>query len=309
MPYIKIPDPNCPRCLGTGRIPEVETETRPTDNQAVPCFTGRTTACGCGQEVPPRIPGLTGRRNDVSLADFRKWWNRRTNTPPLRDEIMERVQRKLGADTNKIQAETLFKQESEPANLSLHFKEFTTSSDTDMLWISGPPRSGKSSLAGATTTEWVCNSEDGTAIYLTGANLAAALVAAKEDRRTFQGGAYANEVEILTPLIQAPLLVIDDWERLNRSGAVESNTQETVHSDRRVAPSVDRLLHERFEKRRPTIIVSLHAPLSLEGELYDPLKGVIGSTWRERLQEGVEQGTTLLLETIPAALAGTPRRA
>lgn len=117
-------------------------------------------------------------------------------------------------------------------------------SSSNFWWIDGAPSSGRSTLAAAILKAW-CKSTGKIGLFTSIRTLSAEL----KDIRNFRNNNYISDRDRLAPILKAPCLVLDDFDRMD--------------SDIRVVQSIAQLLDYRYGEELPTIITAITGAESL----------------------------------------------
>ncbi|HJW44632.1 MAG TPA: hypothetical protein VJ463_09245, partial [Geothrix sp.] len=110
--------------------------------------------------------------------------------------------------------------------------------------------------------------------------LSQAIKDAYYDVRSFQNQAFQSVRDLIEPLQDLPLLVLDDWDRMD--------------TDIRVAAALAQLLDHRYSEELPTILTAAGPPEALDRRENHPLTRLEDGSLLERLR-GAER-----VEMVPA---------
>jgi hypothetical protein len=112
---------------------------------------------------------------------------------------------------------------------------------SDFWWIDGPPGSGRSSLAAAALKAW-CERLGQPGLFVSVRAFSLELKDIYFDSRSFRNTDFLSERDRMAPLLKAPCLVLDDFDRLD--------------SDIRVVRALAQLLDHRYSQELPTLITA-----------------------------------------------------
>jgi hypothetical protein len=279
---------DCPRCQGKGLVIDPD-----------PLKPVRV--CGCTRELGPDAEslGLPARYQEAEFARFWKWWNNaqagtaRTMLERVGDledwlhQPTELVGPLEGREelTRLIQA--LRKRPEHgirPAGADSLAQWATTGKHKfrhgwELWWVHGPAQSGRSTLAAAALRAWTERTGRG-GRFVSVRTLSQGLKDAYYDIRSFQNQAFQSVRDLVEPLEDLPLLVLDDWDR--------------VDSDIRVAAALAQLLDHRYSMERPTILTAAASPEALERRENNPLMRLDDSSLMARLRQAER------VEMVPA---------
>jgi len=280
--------PDCPRCQGQGLLFDPD----PLKPVLV---------CGCTADVAPDAEslGLPARYREAEFARFWKWWNNtqassvRTllDRVPDLEELLTRSVDEVGElegreDLVKLLAALRKRPEHgiRPAGAEGLHQWATTGKHKfrhgwELWWIHGPAQSGRSTLAAAALRAWT----ERTGRYgrfVSVRTLSQTIKDAYYDVRSFQNQAFQSVRDLIEPLQDPPLLVLDDWDRMD--------------TDMRVAAALAQLLDHRYSEELPTILTAAGPPEALDRRENQPLARLEDGSLLERLR-GAER-----VEMVPA---------
>lgn len=280
--------PDCPHCQGQGLLfdPDPQKPVR---------------ICGCTAEVAPDAAtlGLPARYREAEFSRFWKWWNnvQASSARTLLDRVgdledlvarpPEEVGELEGRDDLARLLQALRRRPEHgirPAGAEALAQWAQTGKHKfrhgwELWWIHGPAQSGRSTLAAAALRAWTERTGRG-ALYVSVRTLSQAIKDAYYDVRSFQNQAFQSVRDLVEPLQDPPLLVLDDWDRMD--------------SDLRVAAALAQLLDHRYSEELPTILTAAGPPEALDRRENHPLARLEDGSLMERLR-GAER-----VEMVPA---------
>jgi len=130
---------------------------------------------------------------------------------------------------------------------------------SDFWWLDGPPGSGRSSLAAAALKACGERTRSG-GLFISVRAFTLELRDTYYDSRSFTNTDFMSERDRMAPLLEAPILVLDDFDRMD--------------GDIRVVRAMAQLLDHRYSGQLPTLITA--------------------SRWAETLQSGDREAYPLL---------------
>lgn len=280
--------PDCPRCEGKGLLfdPDPQKPVR---------------VCGCTAELTPDAEtlGLPTRYREAEFSRFWKWWNNVQASPARalldrvgdledlvarppeevgelegRDELVRLLQALRRRPEHGIRpaGAEAFAQWAQKGNHKFRH-------GWELWWIHGPAQSGRSTLAAAALRAWTERTGRG-GRFVSVRTLSQAIKDAYYDVRSFQNQAFQSVRDLVEPLQEPSLLVLDDWDRMD--------------SDLRVAAALAQLLDHRYSEELPTILTAAGPPEALDRRENHPLLRLDDSSLMERLR-GAER-----VEMVPA---------
>jgi uncharacterized protein (UPF0335 family) len=292
--------PDCPRCQGKGLVFD------PDPQKPV-------LVCGCTEDLAPddESLGLPSRYREADFARFWKWWKNFQvhevqpimNNVGALEELLRRSQEEVGPTIDfekhfgKLAAE---KREELVKLIQAYNKNFdhgirpagagglsqwaTTGKHKfrygwELWWIHGPAQSGRSTLAAAALRAWTERTGRG-GTFVSVRTLSQSIKDVYHDVRSFQNQAFQSVRDLIEPLQDKPLLVLDDWDRMD--------------SDIRVAQALAQLLDHRYSEELPTILTASYPPEAMDRRENHPLVRLEDSSLFERLR-GAER-----VEMVPA---------
>lgn len=229
--------------------------------------------CGCigAAQVDRADLGVPSRYREATLESFWEWW--KLQHP--RDKVMASLQGARQLLEHRVTRETLGEELRSRLDLVLHrcgpsadgaWKDLRPAQEPqgyrnlvnwarhdrdlgDAWWIDGPSGSGRSTLAAATLRAW--SERRGKAgLYVSVRTFSQELKDTYYDTRSFRNTDFLSERDRMAPLLRAPLLVLDDLDRMD--------------SDIRVVRSFGQLLDQRHADQLPTLVTASRWAESLQ---------------------------------------------
>jgi len=280
--------PDCPRCQGKGLVFD------PDPQKPV-------LVCGCTEDLAPDAEtlGLPARYRDADFARFWKWWNnsQASGVRALLDrvsdleELLSRPVHEVGELEGRedlVKLLQALKKRPEhgirPAGAESLAQWATTGKHKfrrgwELWWIHGPAQSGRSTLAAAALRAWTERTGRG-GTFVSVRTLSQTIKDAYYDVRSFQNQAFQSVRDLIEPLQEQPILVLDDWDRMD--------------SDIRIAAALAQLLDHRYSEELPTILTASYPPEAMDRRENHPLVRLEDASLFERLR-GAER-----VEMVPA---------
>lgn len=280
--------PDCPRCQGQGLIFD------PDPQKPV-------LVCGCTADVAPDAEtlGLPSRYREADFTRFWKWWNNvqastaRTLLNRVSDleDLLARPAEEVGELEGREELARLLQALRKRPEHGIRpagaegLAQWATAGKHkfrhgwELWWIHGPAQSGRSTLAAAALRAWAERTGRG-GRFVSVRTLSQAIKDAYYDVRSFQNQAFQSVRDLIEPLQDLPLLVLDDWDRMD--------------TDIRVAAALAQLLDHRYSEELPTILTAAGPPEALDRRENHPLTRLEDGSLLERLR-GAER-----VEMVPA---------
>ncbi|BDU75196.1 hypothetical protein METESE_01540 [Mesoterricola sediminis] len=242
--------------------------------------------CSCAAAVAAQaaVEGIPTRYRDCTFDGFWDWWRiqhprekvlaslaqaQALDHPQVRPTLSEDLRSKLDLILHKCGAraggvgETAWrdlKPAQEPQGYRALVNWARADRDaTDFWWVDGPAGSGRSSLAAAALKAWCDRTRSG-GRFVSVRAFTLELRDTYYDSRSFLNTDFMSERDRMAPLLEAPFLVLDDFDRMD--------------GDIRVVRAMAQLLDHRYGEQLPTLITA--------------------SRWTESLQAGDRETYPLL---------------
>ena len=246
--------PGCPLCGGLGVVLDPD-----------PVQPARPCACAGTASAQSLLDGIPARYRAASLDAFWEWWKlqhpreKLTSALASAHQLLEHAADSLPLELRskldmilhkcgpKPQADGELgwrdlKPAQEPQGYRSLFNLTRNDRDpSDFWWIDGPPGSGRSSLAAAALKAW-CERLGQPGLFVSVRAFSLELKDIYFDSRSFRNTDFLSERDRMAPLLKAPCLVLDDFDRLD--------------SDIRVVRALAQLLDHRYSQELPTLITA-----------------------------------------------------
>jgi hypothetical protein len=280
--------PNCPRCQGKGLVFD------PDPQKPV-------LVCGCTADLAPDAAtlGLPARYREADFAHFWKWWNnaQASGVRALLDRVsdleewLSRPEDEVGPIPSREDLARLLQALRKrpehgirPAGADSLAQWATAGKHKfrhgwELWWIHGPAQSGRSTLGAAALRTWTERTGRGGS-FVSVRTLSQSIKDVYHDVRSYQNQAFQSVRDLVEPLQEKPLLVLDDWDRMD--------------SDIRVAQALAQLLDHRYSEELPTVLTAAGSPEARELRENHPLTRLEDLSLLKRL-EGAER-----VEMVPA---------
>ncbi len=280
--------PDCPRCQGKGLVFD------PDPQKPV-------LVCGCTADVAPDAEtlGLPTRYREAEFTRFWKWWNNvqasearaLLNRVGELEELLARPVDEVGELEGREELTKLLvalrkrpEHGIRPSGAESLAQWATAGKHKfrhgwELWWIHGPAQSGRSTLAAAALRAWT-ERTGRSGRFVSVRTLSQAIKDAYYDVRSFQNQGFQSVRDLIEPLQEPGLLVLDDWDRMD--------------TDIRVAAALAQLLDHRYSEELATILTAAGPPEALDRRENHPLARLEDSSLLERLR-GAER-----VEMVPA---------
>jgi hypothetical protein len=243
--------------------------------------------------------GLPARYREADFTRFWKWWNNAQahhvralldRVPDLED-LVSRPPEQVGELEGREELARLLQALRRKPEHGIRpagaegFASWATSGKHrfrhgwELWWLHGPAQSGRSTLAAAGLRAW-SERTGKRGRYVSVRTLSQAIKDAYYDVRSFQNQGFQSVRDLVEPLQDQPLLVLDDWDRMD--------------SDIRVAAALAQLLDHRYGEELPTVLTAAYPPEDLARRENHPLNRLEDGSLLERLR-GAER-----VEMVPA---------
>jgi hypothetical protein len=246
----------CPLCRGLGIIldPDPVQPARP---------------CNCAAQAAALriLDGLPNRYRNASLEGFWEWWKIQHPREELasalagahqllehaetRDTLPEDLRSKLDLILHKCGPKPqaggdIVWRDLRPAQEPQGYRSLYTwarndRDPADFWWLDGPPGSGRSTLAAAVLRAW-CEATGQPGMFVSVRAFSLELKDIYYDSRSFRNTDFLSERDRMAPLLKAPCLVLDDFDRMD--------------ADIRVVRALAQLLDHRYSEELPTLITA-----------------------------------------------------
>jgi len=246
--------PGCPLCGGLGVVLDPD-----------PVQPARPCACAGSAAAQSMLEGIPARYRAASLEAFWEWWKLQHPREKLSaalasaHQLLEHAADSLPLELRSKLDMILHKCGPKPqADGELGWRDLKPAQEpqgyrslynwtrndrdpSDFWWIDGPPGSGRSSLAAAALKAW-CERLGQPGLFVSVRAFSLELKDIYFDSRSFRNTDFLSERDRMAPLLKAPCLVLDDFDRLD--------------SDIRVVRALAQMLDHRYSQELPTVLTA-----------------------------------------------------
>ena len=241
-----------------------------------PMRPARPCTCAAPAAAQRAVHGIPARYQEASFESFWEWWkiqhpreklatgltqaNQLLEHPEIRSTLSEDLRSKLDLIVHKCGPKVQpdgeitwrdLKVAQEPQGYRSLFNWARQDRDpSDFWWIDGPPGSGRSSLAAAALKACGERTREG-GLFVSVRAFTLELRDTYYDSRSFLNTDFMSERDRMAPLLEAPILVLDDFDRMD--------------SDIRVVRGMAQLLDHRYGERLPTLLTASRWTETLQG--------------------------------------------
>lgn len=248
--------PGCPHCQGSGYVVDPD-----------PLTPVRICPCTIQGGPPADSLGIPTRYRQATLESFWEWWKMRhpredivialqearelLEDPGKRETVPQELGSKLEHILHKCGNRAQppgyvgwkdLRPAQEPDGYASMLQWARKGRDRiDLWWIDGAPGTGRSTLGAGLLKAW-CEHHGEAGLFVSLRTFSQELKDLYYDTRSFNRDEFRSERERVAPLLAAPCLVLDDFDRMD--------------TDLRVIRALAQLLDGRYASERPTILTA-----------------------------------------------------
>ncbi len=161
---------------------------------------------------------------------------------------------------------------------------------SDFWWISGAPQSGRSTLAAAALKARIARTSE-SGLFVSIRTFSQELKDVYYDIRSFKNTDFQSERALMEPLMEAAVLVIDDFDRLD--------------NDIRLARAFAQLLDYRYAESKPTLLTATQGPRKVLQSEQSPMIKLGDESLLRRLEQSQRVECQPTLKSLITLIAST----
>ncbi len=161
---------------------------------------------------------------------------------------------------------------------------------SDFWWISGSPQTGRSTLAAAALRARIARTSE-SGLFISIRTFSQQLKDVYYDIRSFKNTDFQSERALMEPLMEAAVLVIDDFDRLD--------------NDIRIARAFAQLLDYRYSETKPTLLTAIKSPRSVLQSEQSPIIKLGDNSLLRRLEQSQRVECQPTLKSLITLIATT----
>jgi DNA replication protein DnaC len=234
----------------------------------------RPCSCAAPEAAQRLLSGIPHRYRDASLESFWEWWKIQHPRERIAADLAAAHQLLEHRETRETLPEDLrskldlivHKCGPRPAGEGFGWRDLKPAQEpqgyrslqawakqdrdpSDIWWIDGTPGSGRSTLAAAALRAW-CERAGKPGLFVSVRAFSLELKDIYYDSRSYSNTDFLSERDRMAPLLKAPCLVLDDFDRMD--------------ADIRVVRALAQLLDHRYGEELPTLITAARWAQSLQ---------------------------------------------